>query len=83
MNCMKKRILSTEEELLWLAEEMDDCTGGNSNILLDWGNYEIKCTDGSAPCPELKSRLVDLVRDWKRMKNNEIENQKIALAHQV
>ena len=65
-------ITSTDEELLWLAREMDDHTCGNSVILLDWGNAEIQCLAGIAPCNELKNRLRDMAIDYMRLKKKEM-----------
>ena len=69
-------IYSTDDELLWLAREMDDHTGGNDEIVMDWGNYSIKCIAGSAGCSELKSRLRDLAIDYLRLKKKELSEKK-------
>lgn len=74
-----KRIYSTDEQLLWLASQMDDCTSGNSKILLDWGNCSIDCNAGSAPSPELKSRLQDLAVDYLRLKKKELSEKQAVL----
>lgn len=76
MSDTEQRIYSTDDELLWLAREMDDHTSGNTTILLDWGNCSIECKAGSAPCSELKNRLRDLAIDYMRLKKKELSEKK-------
>ena len=59
------------EQMLWLARELDDHTGGNETISLDWGRFSVTCSSG-----ELKALLTDLARDYTRLKTQEIESAK-------
>jgi hypothetical protein len=68
-------LASSDEQLLWLANQMNDHTIGNSTFVIDWGNHTIAC--GS---PELKNRLSDLVADYRRLKANELTAIDVALA---
>lgn len=64
---METTIYSTDDQLMWLAKEMNDHTCGNDTIFLDWWNHSIKCNS-----MELKNRLVDLANDYMRLKNKEL-----------
>jgi hypothetical protein len=72
---METKIYSTDDQLMWLAGSMNDCTCGNTTISMDWGNVEIQCFAGSAPSMELKNRLVDLANDYMRLKKKELEEK--------
>jgi hypothetical protein len=53
--------------MLWLARELDDHTGGNETISLDWGRFSVTCSSR-----ELKVLLTHLANDYTRLKTQEI-----------
>lgn len=60
-----------EDRMYHLAREMDDRTGGNSEIVMDWGNISIHCKALGGDSPELKELLVAMAKDYVRLRDQE------------
>lgn len=59
------------DRMYYLAKNLDDCTVGNSEIFMDWGNCSVVCKAVSAGSPELKTLLVEMARDYVRLRDQE------------
>lgn len=71
------------DDKLWLAKQLDDHTGGNSTILVDWGNFTIDCKAGIAPSTDLKNLLSEMAKDYVRLREKEVETQTVVVPRNV